>query len=197
MKDLILELPNFIPGDLCDHIIEKFENDDRKVRGAVFTEEGLIFNDKLKNSIELQILGLKDWKSVDEQLSEYIKKAIKEYYNFIDKNFYHDQPLHIFEGILNRPTKDLGYTIQRQSRGAKYAWHYDGGITIPSFLFIMIYLNTLEPHEGGETQFFNNRKVRPERGKIILFPATWTHPHCGNEVKADAKYIITTITLSD
>ena len=195
MEDLILELPNFIPGDLCDHIIEKFENDNRKERGGIVIDEGLYFNRELKNSTDLTITGLKEWKGVNEQLSKYIRNAIKEYYNFLHKNFYRDQPLHMFEGIINAPTRDIGYLIQRQLKGAKYAWHNDGVANLQSFLFIMVYLNTLEPHEGGETEFLNDRKIRPERGKIILFPASWTYPHCGNEVKANAKYILTTFTI--
>ena len=49
-------------------------------------------------------------------------------------------------------------------------------------------MNDIE--EGGETYFYNG-KVKPEAGKLILFPATWTYNHKGNMPKSDDKYIIT------
>ena len=56
---------------------------------------------------------------------------------------------------------------------------------IVTFLF---YLNDVE--EGGET-FFYNGKVKPEAGKLILFPATWTYNHKGNMPISNDKYIVT------
>jgi hypothetical protein len=35
MKKFVLKFPDFIPGGICDAIIKRFENDDRKVE--VFT----------------------------------------------------------------------------------------------------------------------------------------------------------------
>ena len=51
------------------------------------------------------------------------------------------------------------------------------------------YLNDVD--KGGETEFWGTYKVKPEAGKLILFPATWSYPHCGNIPISNAKYIIT------
>ena len=46
---------------------------------------------------------------------------------------------------------------------------------------------------GGETQFlFQDVSVRPEKGKLVLFPPFWTHEHRAAELKSGAKYIATT-----
>jgi hypothetical protein len=52
------------------------------------------------------------------------------------------------------------------------------------------YLNDVE--EGGETDFPDiNIKVKPETGKLVLFPATWDFPHCGKMPISSNKYIVT------
>jgi hypothetical protein len=52
------------------------------------------------------------------------------------------------------------------------------------------YLNTVE--NGGETEFFNGRiKIKPEKGKLLLFPSTWTYNHKGNIPISSDKYIVT------
>ena len=56
-------------------------------------------------------------------------------------------------------------------------------------LTFLWYINDVE--EGGETEFFGNHKIKPEAGKLILFPASWTFPHCGKMPISDDKYIIT------
>ena len=39
---------------------------------------------------------------------------------------------------------------------------------------------------------FNNIKIKPEIGKLILFPPFWTHEHRGVTLKKGVKYIATT-----
>jgi hypothetical protein len=46
---------------------------------------------------------------------------------------------------------------------------------------------------GGETEFpLQEIKVRPEEGKLVLFPPFWTHPHRAVTVEDGVKYIATT-----
>jgi hypothetical protein len=57
------------------------------------------------------------------------------------------------------------------------------------FTFIF-YLNDII--EGGETEFFQGKyRIKPEAGKMIIFPSTWTYPHCGKTPLSNDKYIIT------
>jgi hypothetical protein len=64
----------------------------------------------------------------------------------------------------------------------------------PSRLFsCLIYLNTLEDNQGGCTEFMCGKKVRPEQGKLLIFPSTWTYVHRGAEVKnGGVKYTLGT-----
>ena len=49
------------------------------------------------------------------------------------------------------------------------------------------YLNDVT--DGGETAFNGEYKIKPTAGKLILFPASWTFPHCGKMPVSSDKYI--------
>jgi len=54
------------------------------------------------------------------------------------------------------------------------------------------YLNEV-PGPGGDTEFpAQDIRVRPEEGKLVLFPPFWTHPHRAVTVESGTKYIATT-----
>ena len=54
----------------------------------------------------------------------------------------------------------------------------------------MTYLNDVE--EGGATQFTHyDLEIIPRRGKTLIWPADWTHAHCGKVINKGSKYIIT------
>ena len=54
----------------------------------------------------------------------------------------------------------------------------------------MIYLNTIE--EGGETEFlYLKKREKPVEGKLLIFPAGFTHTHRGNPPLKGDKYILT------
>jgi hypothetical protein len=75
----------------------------------------------------------------------------------------------------------------------KYIYHDDSFIDFNKnryrvFTYLW-YLNTVT--EGGETVFWDSYKIKPEAGKLVLFPACWTFPHTGKMPISDNKYIIT------
>ena len=54
----------------------------------------------------------------------------------------------------------------------------------------MTYLNDVP--EGGETEYpMFGLKIKPEKGKTLIWPAEWTHAHSGEILKSETKYIIT------
>tara|TARA_R100001244_G_scaffold78967_1_gene62249 strand:+ start:2274 stop:2852 length:579 start_codon:yes stop_codon:yes gene_type:complete len=53
-----------------------------------------------------------------------------------------------------------------------------------------LYLNDVE--EGGETAFlYQDLKIKPEQGKLLIWPAQYTHTHKGNSPISNNKYILT------
>lgn len=206
-NDLVLELPGFVPEDLCKQIIDEFENapDSEKGDGEVLYG-GKIFVDKeLKNSIDASIGSLADknfgnCKAIQEKIIKYLRHAVTLYTKcLIDeypgrKHPEKIQKMHTFEPMIEgMRTNGVGMFgldgMQRQPKDALYKWHYDSQEP-RSYLFGILYLNTLEPEEGGHTTFLSGRSIRPEAGKVMLSPGSWTYAHAATKVNTEYKYIL-------
>ena len=58
------------------------------------------------------------------------------------------------------------------------------------YLTWLCYLNDIE--DGGETEFlYQGLKIKPETGKMLIWPAQWTHTHRGNPIYKGEKYYAT------
>jgi hypothetical protein len=178
-NSFIFEKPNAIPLEICNNLIERFEaaTDEQYLGriGQTQTEERSI-----KKSTDLVVSGKEHWKDADRNFFYSLGLAMKEF----------RETFPYFKG----PFKDMGYAIQRTQPGEHYHWHIDGGSHEFSQrqLVAVWYLNDV-PGPGGETEFqFQNVKVKPEAGKLILFPPFWTHEHRGVTLEQGVKYIATT-----
>ena len=178
-NSFIFEKRNALPLDICQEMIRRFEEDkDNQYQGRV----GQLANEEksIKRSTDLVTSGKENWEDLDQELFRSLGTAIKE--------FREDHPF--FKG----PFKDNGYAIQRTDPGEFYHWHIDGGSHEFAMrqLVAVWYLNDVEG-PGGETEFsYQNIKVKPEAGKLCLFPPFWTHEHRGVTLEKGVKYIATT-----
>jgi hypothetical protein len=194
MDKLLVELPNFVSHELCKKIIDKFENDDKKHEGFLRYKCGESIVNRDKFNTQLLIGELDNWKEINSEISKYMSKVPTEYLRQVYYNFNYDQEHHPYDRFMDiQSTRHQGCNIQRIKKGDKFMWHCDNSPNGKAFLQVILYLNTLDVHEGGCTEFSNGRMIRPEIGKILIFPCSWTFPHQGNEVKADVKYICTTV----
>ncbi|HEC25812.1 MAG TPA: 2OG-Fe(II) oxygenase [Gammaproteobacteria bacterium] len=175
----IFEKINALPADLCDDMIRRFEaSEEDQYPGHI--GQTVTSNQSIKKTTDLVVSGKPQWKDIDRALFQSMGRAILE---FREKYIY-------FKG----PFKDMGYNLQRYIPGEFYHWHIDGGSHDFSQrqLVALWYLNDVEG-PGGETEFlFQNAKIKPERGKLVLFPPFWTHEHRAVELKKGVKYIATT-----
>ena len=93
--------------------------------------------------------------------------------------------------ILDIPS----FNVQRYLPGEHFSkMHTERSSTSTSHrLFAwMTYLNDLDENAGGFTNFQHfGFKVKPEKGKTLIWPAEWTHAHSGEVLKKGTKYIIT------
>ena len=186
--EFIYEIENALPKEICEEIINRFKKDNR-------TEEGKVGNgeiiSEIRKSTSLNISILKDWKDVDKIMKEVYSNAISQYCDYISR---YTVP-YLGESLFNN-LKDEGYYMQEQKSGEYYNWHFDHLIKVdkdPRIFTCLLYLNTLEEDQGGCTEFWCGKKVRPKQGKILMFPSTWTFIHRGAEVKnGGVKYNIIT-----
>jgi len=175
----IFEQENALPLDVCQEMIRRFEQDtDNQYPGRV----GQTFSkdQSIKRSTDLVTSGKENWKDLDAELFRSLGNAIKEF----------RETYPFFKG----PFKDNGYAIQRTNSGEFYHWHIDGGSHefANRQLVAVWYLNDVEG-PGGETEFsYQQVKVKPQAGKLVLFPPFWTHEHRGVTLEKGVKYIATT-----
>lgn len=175
----IFEQDNALPTRLCQQLIERFEAAKAEhYQGRIGQQVDQDIN--IKKSTDLVISGKPQWKDVDRALFLSLAQSLKEL----------REEVPYFKG----PFKDMGYALQRTQPGEYYHWHIDGGSHEFSQrqLVAVWYLNTVDG-PGGETEFrFQQIKIKPEQGKLLLFPPFWTHEHRGVTLQQGIKYIATT-----
>jgi len=175
----IFEQRGSLSRQFCAEVIQGFENaENEQYEGRIGQLAGQ--DTTVKKSTDLVISGKPHWKFADRMLFRALGHAILEF----------RERYPFFKG----PFKDMGYGIQRTCAGEYYHWHVDGGSHDFSHrqLVAIWYLNDVEG-PGGETEFlFQGIKVRPDAGKLVLFPPFWTHEHRGVTLKQGVKYIATT-----
>ena len=89
---------------------------------------------------------------------------------------------------------DIGvFNVQKYNSGDHFAHLHCERTSLNSLhrLFaFMTYLNDVE--DGGKTNFnYYGIKVKPEKGRTLIWPAEWTHAHTGEVLKSGKKYIVT------
>ena len=188
----ILSLINFIyensvsiPDELCDNIIELFDLQENKGPGSTYggiqkhIKDTTDFNIPRYNSEKWNKIWDFLLKELHKNLKLYHKKLIDDYkvYNILTENVIIDN-----------------FMVQHYKKGVgKYTYHNDGqtnyGLHTRRIITYIWYLNDVD--EGGETEFFREYRITPQKGKIVLFPANWCYPHCGKLPISSDKYIIT------
>ncbi len=187
-----MEFPNSIPDMLCEDLINIYELEvDLQYKGIV--QSGLVTD--IKDTIDMLIpKGNDRWKKIEEFLCIELGRCFKKYNEKInEKNRYFENSNSRYT-LLNDDVFINYFMLQKYDKGkGKYIYHHDFRVDsnknhrIVTFLW---YLNTIE--YGGTTDFLNGEiKIKPEKGKLLLFPASWCYPHCGRTPLSDDKYIIT------
>lgn len=175
----VFERPHALPDAFCDEVVRRFEEQPQHHREGVIGQTGSLEH-AVKRTTDLVVSDKAGWEDVDQMFFRGIAAALQEF----------RETFPYFKG----PFKDLGYQVQRYRPGEYYHWHIDGGSHQFSQrqLVALWYLNDV-PGPGGETEFlYQDISVRPEKGKLILFPPFWTHEHRAAELKQGVKYIATT-----
>lgn len=115
-------------------------------------------------------------KTFNDTVADCLNQYASVYTQIRDYQF---QTLHI---NLKKTIPTQGYHI----------WHCennDMGYT-RRVLATMMYLNDV--HDGGETEFLHqHRRVSPKAGRVVIWPAGFTHMHRGNPPLKEEKYTMT------
>ena len=176
---------NYIPESMCDEAVKLFEERSK-------------FNNTLTR---LQSENSPTWMKKDTQFFcdeknmdiwwDEIKPLILNCdfaFNAYDKNTgvreaYGGNAFHFTNLKIQKTLPTEGYHI----------WHVEHNLGYdcePRALVYTIYLNDVE--EGGETEFLHfSKRVKPKKGRIVIWPAGFPYVHRGNPPLSGEKYILT------
>ena len=169
--------------EICDGLIDYFEHHQGQQRPGV-TGSGYLRLD-VKDSVDMRIKPLQILDDNSEVAKRYFETLFYFYGDYIKQ-------WPFLEGLFD--SLDIGpFNLQRYMPGQPFRKVHTerAGLSSLHRMFVfMTYLNDVE--EGGETCFSHyGLEIKPQKGLTLLWPAEWTHAHCGNPVIKGCKYIIT------
>lgn len=175
------------PEGYCQHLISEFDLLEKN--GAGFNRwQSEKAPESKKNDyhiFDLRGKNIQDFKN---------KSIVDVFFNGLQTCY--DDYTRKFSTLLDNKIRANSIKMQRTPPGGGYhVWHCEqnNGDQGARVLVYMLYLNTLEPHEAGETEFlYQQQRYRPTENQMILWPAAYTHTHRGNTVFGKrSKYIVT------
>lgn len=181
METCIRYYDDVLSNDFCKNLIDRFEASKNKQPGKMITKDNVdIINKSHKDTLELVIDNDPDWRDIEEVLTNCYMEFVQRYINEFN-------PLL----AIGQETYREEFRIKKYDIGGLFNWHIDCvGKDYYRILAIQFYFNDVQ--EGGETQFeFQKASVKPQRGRLIIFPTTWTYRHRGAPVISNSKYVCT------
>lgn len=187
MPDFIELYVNAISKESCDEIIEWFEErEDLHTPGHVID----YYDDK---GVEISKVDtvVKDSTDIGAKLtSDYLSTQIifeplsNALFDYVEKYpFLKELPEFGLDYIYNvqRYYPNQGFFLEHAENSAK------GDCRVLAWT---LYLNDIT--DGGETLYtLYNKKIKPQAGTLVIFPAHWTHAHKGVTSPTETKYIAT------
>lgn len=179
---------NVYPEGYCKHLISEFDRLESFGAGANRIQTDNVKR-HVKNDYQISIaLRGHDAKEFNGE------NVVSVFFKGLQKCY--DEYVSVFSSLADGRIRGTVMKMQRTGPGGGYhVWHGEqgNGDQASRVLVYMLYLNTLEPEEAGETEFlYQQERYRPTENQMILWPAAYTHTHRGNTVFGErSKYIVT------
>lgn len=219
--DFIHIIDNALPAELCQQIMDIFEKSEHLTPG----ETGGGVDVSKKRSLDVSISRHPEFKAIYPQVAsitgKYLVDYFKAYYfaligpiGLTMADITTGEPVKLSaenfdEQALPRLPQIVNYLFRiGEINAQKYAcgeggypyWHSENypqqGSTdaLHRNLLFMFYLNDVS--NGGETEFYyQDKKIRPKQGRMVIAPSGFTHTHRGNIPQSNDKYILTSWVL--
>jgi hypothetical protein len=187
IKDFIGVYDGYIPDEACDQAIELFNKyqEFNKVFSR-FTSEGA--TQDFKNDKQLFCTGDV---LTDQEFNVNKLKLLMINFDMALKHYYTETNVKKYtaDDIITDHVK-IQKTMPSQGYHMWHVEHNPGREMEKRILVYSIYLNTVE--EGGETEFlYQSQRVKPVKGRIVIWPAGFPYVHRGNPPLSGEKYIVT------
>lgn len=188
MTDFIELYTDLYPEGFCQHLIDEFERLVESGAGSNRQKgEGALRHDKDDMQLDMNF-GVQNAAAFGDM------SAKDMFFNGLQGCY--DAYTSKYSMLKDGRIRGTAMKMQRTDPGGGYhVWHGEqgNGDHAERVLVYMLYLNTLEEGDGGETEFlYQRRRIRPEANTMLLWPAAFTHAHRGNTVLGEqSKYIVT------
>ena len=178
---MIYEEKNTLSKEVCNDMISWYEN--KLIAGEVGINYANVSNEIRKDVSITACHKFESFEPFYNQLNSIIKKHVKRCF----------KKWHIEQGNYFI----TGYKFQKSTKGGGFTkWHYESDVFYPKtsksenrFGVWMVYLNDTDT---GYTDFMHQElSIKPETGKLVIWPAYFTHTHRANPDLKEDKYIIT------
>lgn len=191
MEKFVQEFPSAVPLEICERLIAKFDHYEKtpvgelKVRDKFVSDGGRSDEQRTKeaNCIYLRPSLLQEH---DEEFLRLVSKCVDAVYECTfayvrSMGQINMAPLQVEQLDFMKYEKGEGFYGNHVDAGSKALHH--------RILSILVYLNDVEV--GGETNFpLQNKKVKPEAGKVAIFPSFFSFVHGSNKTVSASKYVL-------
>ncbi len=205
----------------CAAIIQRFEQSGESRPGAV----GSGVMPELKDSSDIQISGKPQWQDVEQQLNQAVHRGLVAYLRRyphtliaplmlqrqdpdtgaarrVEAEDFADMDERGVSGLIGATLRPGAINLQRYTadQGGYPYWHCElyprdaSAETLHRHLLWTLYLN--DGFRAGETEFlFQQRRIVPKAGTLLIAPTAFTHTHRGNRPEGGDKVIATSWIL--
>lgn len=179
---------NVYPEGYCQHLISQFDRLEASGAGSNrIQSENARRHEKNDHHIFMSLKGHNV-----ETFNE--KNVVGLFFDGLQRCY--EDYCSMFSSLQEGKIRATVMKMQRTGPGGGYhMWHCEQNNEDQAgrVLVYMLYLNTLEPSEAGETEFlYQKERYNPTANQMLLWPAAYTHTHRGNTVLGErSKYIVT------
>jgi hypothetical protein len=220
VSDFIEIYEGALTRQVCAQLVAAFEASGAAVPGRV--GGGVL--PELKDSRDIQISGQPEWREAENALNNAVFTGLLAYlrkYRYaliaplmlqvtdpdgqvrrISADDFDTMPDAALADLVRSVLRPGAINLQRYTagQGGYPYWHCElyprdpTAETLHRHVLWTLYLN--DGFEAGETEFlYQQRKVTPRAGSLLIAPAAFTHTHRGNRPEGSDKYIATSWIL--
>ena len=189
-ENFIYVAENVITSESCQKVIDTFEH--LYTYGMTFSRQqmGNYAHPENKKDMSASLsdmaldgMGIDVYELIANSIKDHVLQYIQKFEVGMTKLNEHGE----------YPIIQQNFKVQRTKPSEGYhVWHSENqdAQNYGRFLTWILYLNNIE--EGGETELLHlSERIKPKEGRLVIFPAGWTHTHRGNPPLSNTKYIVT------
>lgn len=187
-EDFIRYYDEAVSTEFCRGVIDYFEwaSQNNRTWGRHETTK----NVKHDESVRLDPDNYWDIQFTWDHLTPYIQEFNTSFWDVCYKSYIEE-----FDTLNSAmaPHTIFNYKVQKTLPGGGYhVWHCEQDQINHSRRIATYSLFLNDVAEGGETEFlYQNKRIAPKQGRLVIFPSSYTHTHRGNPPLRGVKYIMT------